>query len=145
MKSTKRLKPILGIAIRQQEKKEAELASTLRMKNQAEQQLLQLKTYRSEYHSNLANGHSINISQLINQQRFISQLDLAISAQNEKTSNIDSLASKHRQDWHHAKNKRDALENLLEKRLEALRRKIEKADQLEQDNRTIRQGYRIHA
>ena len=138
MKSTKRLKPILGIAIRQQKEKEAQLATALRLKKQAEQQLAQLKNYRSEYHTGLTHSNRINISQLVNQQRFISQLDLAISAQNEKTLNIDSMANQQRQDWHQAKNKRDALENLLEKRLELLRKKLERSEQNELDNRTIR-------
>lgn len=140
MKSPKRLKPILGIAIRQQEEKEAKLANALRLKRQAEQQLLQLKNYRNEYHNDLASSNNVNISQLINKQRFISQLDLAISAQNEKTLNINSAANQQRQDWHQAKNKRDALENLMEKRLEILRKKLERAEQIELDNRVVSVG-----
>ena len=135
MKSPHRLKPILGIAIRQQEEKETQLAHALRLRNQAEKQLLQLKNYRNEYHGDLSSGESINISQLINKQRFISQLDMAIAAQHEKASDIQSLTRRHEKDWHHARNRRDVLENLLDKKMEARRKNIERYEQIEQDNR----------
>ncbi len=140
MKSPQRLKPILGIAIRQQEEKEAQLAQALRLKQQAENQLQQLKNYRDEYHGDLSNSNSINISQLINKQRFISQLDVAIAAQHEKTSNIESLTKRHEKDWHHARNRRDALENLLDKKMAALRQKMDRHEQIEQDNRVYKTG-----
>ncbi len=135
MKSPQRLKPILGIAIRQQEEKAQRLAQALRLKQQAEQQLSKLKTYRDEYHGDLSSGASINISQLVNKQKFITQLDMAIAAQNEKANSIRSLATSREQDWHQARNRRDALENLLDKRIEALHKKIERYEQIEQDNR----------
>ncbi len=138
MKSPQRLKPILGIAIRQQEEKEAQLAQALRLKQQAENQLQLLKNYRDEYHGDLSHSNNINISQLINKQRFISQLDVAIAAQHEKASDIQSLAKRHEQDWHHARNRRDALENLLDKKMAALRNKIERYEQIEQDNRVYK-------
>jgi flagellar FliJ protein len=140
MKSHHRQKQILVIAIRQQEEKETQLAQALRLRNQAEKQLLQLKTYRNEYHGDLSSSESINISQLINKQRFISQLDVAIAAQHEKASNIQSLTQRHEKAWHHARNRRDALENLLDKRMEALRKKIERYEQIEQDNRVYKAG-----
>ncbi len=140
MKSPQRLKPILGIAIRQQQEKEQQLAQALRLQQQAERQLSQLKTYRDEYHGDLSNGASLNISQLINRQKFISQLDMAIAAQNEKADDIRSLTSLREQDWHHARNRRDALENLLDRKMAALRKKTERAEQIEQDNRCHRVG-----
>lgn len=135
MKSPQRLKPILGIAIRQQEEKEAQLAQALRLKQQAENQLLQLQNYRDEYHGDLSGSSSINISQLINKQRFISQLDMAIAAQHEKATDIQSLTRRHEKDWQHARNRRDALENLLDKKMAALRQKLDRQEQIEQDNR----------
>ena len=135
MKKTQRLKPIIGIAIRQQEEKERQLAQALQLRQQAEQQLSQLQAYRNEYHDDLSSGEPINISQLINKQKFISQLDMAIAAQYEKASNIQSLALLKEQDWRQARNRRDALENLLDKKMAALRRKIEQYEQIEQDDR----------
>lgn len=138
MKSTQRLKPILGIAIRQQEEKEAELARVLQVKRQAEQQLSALKNYRSEYHEALADGQSINISELINRQNFISQLDVAIAAQHEKTNNISTVTEHHEQDWKQARNRRDALENLIDKKLRVQRQKNDRAEQIEMDNLVCR-------
>ena len=140
MKKPQRLKPIIGIAIRQQEEKERQLAHALRLRQQAEQQLSRLQTYRNEYHGDLSSGEPINISQLINKQKFISQLDVAIAAQHEKASSIQSLASLREQDWHQARNRRDALETLFDKKMAALRRKIEQYEQLEQDDRACRVG-----
>ncbi len=133
MNSTKRLQPILGIAIRHQEQRETALAQALRQKQHAEQQMTVLRDYRCEYTQQLQQSASLNLSQLQNHRHFIAQLDVAIEQQTERLASIDTATHQHMHAWQQARNKRDALEKLVEQKQLHERRLLEQREQKEQD------------
>lgn len=123
MRKSTRMEPVLRIAESREDKAAREFAESQRYLSEHERQLTQLQGYRREYQMRLASqtAAGITVARLLDTQRFLAQLDKAISQQQQVVEQAMRVCNQKRQRWLMARQKSQAFVK-VKARFEALER-----------------------
>lgn len=123
MRKSKRMEPVLRVAESREDKAAREFAESQRQLGEHERQLTLLQGYRREYQARLATqaAAGITVARLLDTQRFLAQLDKAISQQQLVVEQATRVCNQKRQRWLAARQKSQAFVK-VKARFEALER-----------------------
>lgn len=113
MSKQTRLKIILDYIKNQEEIAARELSVWLQKQHDAQQQIIRLKQYYSEYAGNNSGGEILGISKLQNHQNFLAKLGAAMEQQKSLLSGINKEIDTRSQTWQKTKSQREGLEKIM--------------------------------
>ena len=125
-----RLKPLLKLASRKEEKAVKQMAASQQDLNSFTDKLSQMKSYREEYQKKLEHS-TISASMLRDKQQFIQQIDQAIDLLEEQIKQQQSRLYNDQAKWMEAKQKTDIYDKVVEK--------IQQTEKMIQDERELRE------
>lgn len=128
-----RLQPAADQAHQKTEDALARLAASQQQLAKAEQQLVELEKYRSEYAA--AGTGAQNVSTLLNRQQFVARIDQAIKQQAVEVERLRRRLDQVRASWRAAHARESALDSVIAHHVEHERRAEERREQAEIDER----------
>jgi len=140
MKRSQRLDPVVKVAENRKQQAAKALGDSQSALNQAEQRLVELKSYREEYirrfHANGAVGMSA--VQMGDYRLFLSNLSRAIEQQVVLVEQAAAVVEQQRQQWFARRGKVKMLDNVVSRFQVDEQRVVDKKEQQEQDERAQR-------
>ncbi len=124
MNKSRRLKPVVDHAQRNEQEAARRLGEGNRYLQQQIKRLGDLQHYRLEYYQGFQERgrQGMSVTQMREFQRFMAQLDTAIEKQNEVIANARQRVEALRQVWFQKRNKKKMLDTVVDKyRLEEVR------------------------
>ena len=137
---SKRFKPIQKIASHKERKAAAALGESIKQREAAEKRLQDLRQYHAEYLEGFARArrNGISGSQVLRYQGFISQLETAISQQEEIVNESQKACDTSKERWRGRYTKSKAMENVIGRLKKAERTDLNRKEQSESDERAQR-------
>tara|TARA_R110001592_G_scaffold33916_1_gene116985 strand:- start:1370 stop:1825 length:456 start_codon:yes stop_codon:yes gene_type:complete len=135
MTRSKRLKPVIDMAEREESQLGQAYTTQLRQLQLAQEKLQQLVLYRLDYAAmaEQAPGHPIDLARLQGARAFLQRLSEAIGMQEAEIRRIDSLVNQARAHWLGAKRHQKGLNDLVQSYQVQERQITEKREQQQQD------------
>lgn len=142
LKRAKRLAPVVDMAEQTEREAASKLAKLQKQLQQAEQQLAGLEQYRTDYQQQWINRGQQGVTGewLMNYQRFLSQLETAISQQRNSVQWHAGNVDKAREQWRQAYARLEGLKKLVQRYHEQARQQAERQEQKAMDEMAARAG-----
>ena len=141
-KKIQRLLPVVKMAEEAENAAAAKLAQAQQQLQQSQQQLAGLEQYRDDYQQQwLQQGHhGVTGEWLMNYQRFLSQLEVAIEQQRHSLRWHETNVDKFRDIWQKRYARLEGLKKLVQKYRQQIRSRADKLEQKEMDEFAQRIG-----
>lgn len=136
MKRSQRLKPVLGVAQREQDTLARHSQAARQQLQLAEDKLSQLRQYHQEYAQRLhpGQGQRLDIAHMQEARLFLQRLADAIGLQTQEVQRQQARSAEAEQAWIKARQHCQSLENLLEQYRAEERAARDRADQARADD-----------
>ncbi|MDE2247438.1 MAG: flagellar export protein FliJ [Pseudomonadota bacterium] len=128
------LQPAVEQARQRSEDALTQMASQQQRLAKAEQQLVELHRYRTEYAAG-SNGAQ-SVSAMLNRQNFVERIDQAIAQQNGEIARLQRQVEQVRARWRQAHARESALETVVDRYLEEERKAADRYEQEQVDERS---------
>ena len=137
MKASKRLQPVVKVTDRREKDAAAALGKVQQELENNRQRLVELKSYRLEYASHLSQSQpgQFSGSKLKDYQSFLNNLDRAIEQQKQVIVKFKQDYERQKRQWLTARNRKKAVNSLLDKHILAEEKQQERKIQSEVDDR----------
>ncbi|PCJ33313.1 MAG: flagellar export protein FliJ [Gammaproteobacteria bacterium] len=146
MKRSKRLKPVVHIAIKKTEEALSKVgqANTTWLNNK--QQLNDLYGYKEEYLAKFRRGDELVMSaqKVLELRAFLAQLDQAINVQQQQVSQSHKQLEHCRKEWLQARTKEQSMQSLVTRYQNEETAEAEKQEQRDNDERNTSQWRHRH-
>ncbi len=142
LKRAKRLEPVIQMAEEKEREAAARLARTQQQLQQAEQQLAGLEQYRNDYQQQwITRGQAgVTGEWLMNYQRFLSQLEIAIEQQRNSVRWHQQNVAKVRVQWQQLYARLEGLKKLVQRYHDQARHAADRQEQKAMDEMAARAG-----
>ena len=135
MKKSKRLSVLVKIEEAKEREEARKLTEYLKIVQDNKQKLIYLEGYLEEYRTRFMDltHHGAKAGKIRASYAFISQLNTAISQQQETVQELELAVDEYRQNWLQAKQRMEILERTISKFRDAEQRHDQKMEQLNAD------------
>lgn len=147
LKRAQRLEPVVQMAEEAEREAAAKLAQVQQQLRQAEQQLEGLEEYRTEYQQQWIERGQTGVSGewLMNYQRFLSQLEVAIEQQRNSVNWHSKNTAKSRDEWQKTYARLEGLKKLVQRYRDQARLQADRQEQKEMDEMAQRSAARLRS
>ena len=144
MKRSKRLTPVVDIAVKETESALTKVGQANNTWLQDKNQLEELQRYKGEYLAKFRQGDTLTMSaqKVLELRSFLVQLDQAIQAQEYQVKESYFALDQQRLVWQQARSKEQAMESLVERYQDEELQEESRQEQLENDERNTSQWLR---
>ena len=144
MTRSKRIKPVVDVAERQEQEQAQRLGAARRELEQQRQQLEQLILYRDEYARQFesAGTTGLSVARLQDYRVFLSRLNQAIEQQRAAIARTEQACNEQQQHWLASRTRHQALGKVAERYRDEEHQARERRDQIESDEFALQRHQR---